>query len=247
MKDKKIDFHALLDPEYFKKAVDAEKQREFLGHAELLIYFLDGKTLNADAESCKQCPLYSGLSAGKVLCVLKLENKQPLIKYRSLVEAQACSMTSTLITLERKGELVNDLKNANNRAEYSKEALEKARRDIDADLETLRKQKDAEIDDLKRPMEEVLTESNTLKSRCAALQTELRNAFVGRSEEIAILEMDNAQLRQQVEEMSHDPIVEKSSFLTVQVAEKEKIIADLKLENSRLDTLLKLFRAGSSV
>jgi hypothetical protein len=231
MKDKKIDFHALLDPEYFKKAVDAEKQRDFLGHAELLIYFLDGKTLNADAESCKQCPLYGGLSAGKVLCVLKLENKQPLIKYRSLVEAQACSLAPTLITMAEKEPLMAEIKNANNREKYTKEALEKARREMDV---------------LKRPNLDLINEKDTLTSRC----TELQNAFLAMqakmTEELAILETDNTQLRQQVEEMSRDPLVQKAMFLTTEVGRQEKIITDMKLENARLETLLKLFRVGSS-
>jgi hypothetical protein len=224
------------EEEFFEKLRtdhDLDSNRELLKFVRLL---LQGKTLNADAESCKQCPLYKGFSAGKVICVLKLENKQPLIKYRSLVEAQACSLAPTLITMAEKEPLMEDLKNANNREQYWRNQCEKI------------KEHDArEIENLKRPNQELLTEKNTLNSRCVKVENAFLVMQAKMTEEIATLETDNTQLRQQVEEMSRDPLVQKAMFLTTEVGRQEKIIADLKLENSRLETLLKLFKVGSSL
>jgi chromosome segregation ATPase len=185
--------------------------------------FYDGKILNvASPESCKECALYGGFFAGKVLCVLKLENKQPLIKYRSLAEAQACSMTSTLITLERKDELMNDLKNVNNREQYWKNQCDK-----------IKEHDGIEIEKLKRPMQELITEKNILNSRCTGLQ----NGLLESEEKIQTLETDNEYLRCQISKLSENEILKENDNLHIRLAEKDKTLDSRRIEIEKLEAL----------
>jgi DNA repair exonuclease SbcCD ATPase subunit len=194
-----------------------EKGFPFFNEAylEALREFFNGKTVcdKSVSEKCQACPLFGGFFNEKITCVLKLENKQPTIKHRSLLEAQACSTMPTLITLERKNELMQEMHNVENREKYWKEQAEKVR----------------------KPTQDLLAEKATLTSRCS----ELQNALVTRLDEISTLKKEKEQLKKLIEELSHDTLVEKNAFLTVELGNKDKEIRHLKAEAEKLDALVR--------
>jgi predicted RNase H-like nuclease (RuvC/YqgF family) len=185
----------------------------------------------------KKCRLYGDLdSKGKVMCVAHRDNKLPTIKHYSLEEAQACSQAPTLISMAEKEPLMEEIKNANQMKQYWKDQCEKAREHASK-----------EIEKLKRPNQELLTENNTLNSRCAEMQNAFSVMEAKKNEELAALETDHNQLKQRVEEMSHDPLVEKNISLMLQRAEDEKTIEDLKQKLSTMEFMVKVFKTGNSI
>jgi chromosome segregation ATPase len=66
----------------------------------------------------------------------------------------------------------------------------------------------------------------------------MKNALVARLEAIAGLEMDNVHLRSEIEELSHDTLLEKSAALTVQLGKNEQTIADLTSEVEKQEALI---------
>lgn len=96
--------------------------------------------------------------------------------------------------------------------------------------------KDKEIEELRKPNEALLTEKSNLQTE---LQN-MKNALVERIEQIAVLETDNIELRMQNEELSKDRLVEKNSFLMVQIAKTQKDVEDLKTEVEKLTALAEM-------
>jgi len=189
-----------------------------------LTEYLYGKTVvdKSIPENCKTCDLYGGFFEGKVYCVLKIENKPSTIKKRSLIEAQACSTRPTLITLFRKEEFEHEINNITRNRNYYQQQCE-----------NVRKQKDIEIERLKKPIEALLNDKNTLELKVS----DMGNALLERDEKIAVLETDNEQLRIKVEELSHDPLFEQNQLFKVQLSQKESQIADYKREVEKLEAL----------
>jgi len=220
-----------------------QEERNLLSRKEVIRLLCDFfRGIKSDAlencpENCKNCELFGGLNGGKVLCILKIENKQPSFKHHSIFEANACSTKSMLITLVRKEELTKQIDALNKRLQYLEPRYEKYK----IEIEELRpaaytlKQREKEIEELKQPLETLLTEKTNLETE---LQN-MKNALVMRIEEIASLETDNAQLRQANEELKHDALLEKNAALIVQLGKKEQDIADLKSEIEKLEALVK--------
>lgn len=96
--------------------------------------------------------------------------------------------------------------------------------------------KDKEIEELRKPNEALLTEKSNLQTEIQ----NMKNALVERIEQIAALEMNNTELRMQNEELSKDTLVEKNSFLTVQVAKAQKDVEDLKIEVEKVTALAEM-------
>lgn len=95
-------------------------------------------------------------------------------------------------------------------------------------------QNDKEIEDLRRPNEALLAEKSNLQTEFQ----NMKNALVARIEEIAVLETDNARLREEMEELQHDPLLEKNAALTVQLGRNEQVIIDLKSEVEKQEALI---------
>ncbi len=189
-------------------------------------------------ENCKNCELFGGLNDKEVLCILKMENKHPIFKHHSFFEAQACSIKSMLITLARKEELTSKINNLWNRLRYLEPRYEEYKNEVLKlrPISDKLKLKEKEIEELKKPIEALLTEKSNLQIE---LQ-DMKNALLERMEQIAVLETDNTQLRMQNEELSKDSLVEKNSFLTVQVAKAQKNVEDLKTEVEKLTALAEM-------
>jgi len=100
--------------------------------------------------------------------------------------------------------------------------------------ETYIAKKDAEIEELRKPNEALLTAKSNLDTEFQ----NMKNALVASLEAGAVLETDNAQLRQHLEELSHDSLLEKNAVLTVQLGQKEQTIADLTSEVEKQEALI---------
>ncbi len=68
----------------------------------------------------------------------------------------------------------------------------------------------------------------------------MKNALVERIEQIAALETDNIELRMRNEELSKDRLIEKNSFLTVQIAKTQNDVEDSKTEVEKLTALAEM-------
>lgn len=232
---------------------EIQKTRNFLSRKEAMHLLCNAyRGIKSDAsedeaicpENCKSCELFGGLNNKEILCILKIENKHPIFKRHSIAEAQACSVKSTLVTLARKEELTDQITDLKNRVHYLEPKYEKYK----VEVQELRpvserlKRKEKEIEELKKPIETLLTEE-------ANLQTELqdmKNALLERIEQIAVLETDNAQLREHVNELSHDTLSEKYAALTIHFGEKEQIITQLTSEIEKEEALIKDLKQKNS-
>ena len=92
--------------------------------------------------------------------------------------------------------------------------------------------RDAEIAELKKPIEEKLTEIANLK---AELQ------------KLAPLENDNAFLKQELEKLKHEPLAEKNAWQTVEIQQKNSEIAKLNAEIAKQEATIKayMFQRGT--
>lgn len=217
MKDKKIDFHADMEKEerdFFDKL---KTDRDFVSNRELMKFVrlsLEGKT-----DFKKPIIACGHLSSDGSLCGQNF-------KKTNSVKCELCLREEALKEEREKQIRARDL-------EAFTGFLDHDPINVILGLKRVLKLRDDQNEELKKPMLDFINERDTLNSRCA----ELKNALIARLEEISSLEIDNTQLRQQVEEMSHDPLVEKNFILTVKLGKAEKIIEDLKLEISKLETL----------
>jgi hypothetical protein len=85
---------------------------------------------------------------------------------------------------------------------------------------------EAEIQELKKPIKEKLSE-------IANLKTEL--------ERLAPIETDNAFLREQLEKLKHEPLAEKNAWLTVELSKKDEESKKLKTEIAKQEELIKAY------
>ncbi len=95
-------------------------------------------------------------------------------------------------------------------------------------------EKDQQIEELRKP------NANTL-AELSILTTELqntKNALIARNEELAAFATDNEFLRQQLEELKHEPLAEKNAWMTTEIGRKNTEIADLKLEVEKQEKLI---------
>jgi len=90
-----------------------------------------------------------------------------------------------------------------------------------------------EIEQLKRPQQNLLLERDSLKARGSALE----NTLLIRDRRIVSLETDNGQLKREIEELSHDRLFEEVQLLKVQLAQKDNKNEDYKLEIEKLQAL----------
>jgi len=96
-------------------------------------------------------------------------------------------------------------------------------------LNTVIGEKDTKIAELRKPQQRLL-------DRIAELEN-MKNSLLSRLDEIAVLETDNERLRKENEELSQDRLVEKNSFLNVEVGKLNKTIEDLKTEVEKTQAL----------
>lgn len=89
--------------------------------------------------------------------------------------------------------------------------------------------KDKEIEELKKPNEERLTEIDNLKKEC---------------ERLAPLETDNAFLRQEIEKLRHEPLAEKNAYLTTELGRQNEEIQKLKTENEKQEAIINAYMFG---
>ncbi len=87
-------------------------------------------------------------------------------------------------------------------------------------------QKDKEIEELKKPNEERLTEIDNLKKEC---------------ERLAPLETDNAFLRQEIEKLRHEPLAEKNAYLTIELGRRDEEIQKLKGEVENQEKIINAY------
>lgn len=180
---------------------------------EAMYYIIDGKTVSDDSipEKCKSCGLFGKFFNGKVMCIVRLENKQPIIKYRSLIEAQGCSTVPTLITMARKEELTREIQNRGQMEKHWKDECMKAR----------------------KPIEDLLKEKSILELRVS----DVANSLLERDGKIAVLETDNEQFRAQIAKLSENELLTENDSLRVQLIGKGKLIDDYTLEIEKLEAL----------
>jgi len=202
-----------------------------------LTEFFYGKTVvdKSIPKNCEVCPLYGGFFEGKVHCVIKIENKLPVIKKRSLIEVQACSTMPTLITLSRKEEFDHEIKNLIANRNYYLEQVQNLRPKAER-LPTVQKQLEQtvkELENIKKPHEELLNEKNTLES----MVSDMGNALLERDEKIAILETDNEQLRIQVTKSSESELLKENDGLRLKVIDMQNKLDDYGLEVKKLEAL----------
>ncbi|MGE5574539.1 MAG: hypothetical protein ACM3UL_00235 [Ignavibacteria bacterium] len=92
--------------------------------------------------------------------------------------------------------------------------------------EQIFQRKDEQIAELKKPNAERLSEIEQLKIE---------------AQKVAPLEADNAFLREQVEKLSKDPIIEKNAWLTTQLGKKDEENKRLKAELEQKDTVIRAY------
>lgn len=208
----------------YTRLVNLKEEKGFESFQDAVIFALTGEIVvdKSIPENCKTCDLYSGFVNGKVMCVVRLENKQPTIKLRSLIEAQGCSNMPTLITMARKEELTREIQNRGQMERHWKDECEKAR-----------VQKDLEIQKLRKPIEELLKDKNTLESRVS----DMGNTLLERDEKIAVLETDNEQLRIQVTKLSENELLKENDGLHIEVTNMQNKLNDYGLEVKKLEAL----------
>jgi len=163
-------------------------------------------------EGCQRCSMNGGFFEGKMHCVERLENKLPKMTKRSVSEAQACSNVPTLITMARKEELVQEIRNAENREKYWREQAEKSR----------------------IPNEQLFKQKSTLDSRVS----ELQNGLLERDAKIDTLNATINGLNKQIEEVSHDKVWEENQGLKLRLDQGERRLENYKLEIKKLEALI---------
>jgi hypothetical protein len=204
-------------------------------------------------ERCKKkgCPAYPyfDAEAQKVLCVFPYEGKEPKIVRRSTPELKACSDAPILISMTRKRALEEDFQC---RTEALTAQIDRAEEDHVDDkalverligrenesvtervknvgeirrLAGLLKDRDTVNQQLTRklqPMQTYITENKKLSS----WRSHTANYLLRVLDEMKIVETDRNFLKQQVEEFSHDPLVEKNASLMVEVGKRDMIITN---------------------
>ena len=90
-----------------------------------------------------------------------------------------------------------------------------------------------ELEEASKGKEDLLNGKSTLESRVFAM----KNALLERDDKIAVLETDNEQLREKVEELSHDKLFELTQLQKVQLAQKDKQLSDYALEIKKIEAL----------
>lgn len=203
----------------------------------ILCDYYTGKTVvdKSTPENCKACSLYNGFFEGKVHCVLKMENKLPIIKKHSLIEAQACSTAPTLITLARKEEFERQIKNLTVNRNYYFEQVQNLRPKAERlpYVEKQLEQREKELQNIKKPHEELLSEKNTLELRVS----NMGNVLLERDEKIAILETDNEQLRMQITKLSESELLKENDGLYLKVTDMQNKLDDYELEVKKSEAL----------
>jgi regulator of replication initiation timing len=218
-------------------------------------------------ENCKSCPLHGVLvqikGQWKMICILKVENKQPNIEYHELVEAEICSTKPIYISkatqqeyewrLEiKESELQRAIENEDilQRKDDYYEEIRKTSIQRDLDQKTLEAYEETLEKNLKaanrklEPMQGLLTKIETLESE----GKKMNNGLLARIEENNTLQTDNEYLRKQVEDLSHDSLVEKTKelstqledakqYVKVQEAQKNKEIGELNIDIRQLEAL----------
>jgi regulator of replication initiation timing len=212
----------------------------------------------------KRCPLSPPIiENGEACCILKVENKLPQKIHQSLAEAWACADRPLYISRATQEEVDRELQVSRaERDRAEEEATELKKRD--AYYGTLRKtlmERDAEKRELGSSLDNVEKENKRLKKQLQPMQeiieqneasksevVNMRNSLVEKIEENNVLQTDNDQLRRQLEELSHDALVQENEKLThqledakqyvkVQEAQKNQMIEDLKVEIQHLEAL----------
>jgi hypothetical protein len=193
-------------------------------------------------QSCESCPLYAGVIEIKgkpaMVCILRVENKEPLFKYHPLDEAKLCSLKPIYISKATQGKYESRIEAIDvqlQRAEENEDILQRKddyyeklrktliQRDLDqksleAYGETLKK----ELRETKRklePMQNLIGERDRLKSG----NEKMVNGLLERDEKIAILQTDNGYKQDVIEGQC-----EKISKLS-----ESEILKEFKLSESK--------------
>jgi len=210
---------------------------------------LSSPTLKASLpEGCYHCDLHGVLATNKkgeliVRCIVRLENKQPITKDRSISEAETCSQKPTYITMPTKAKFESQIETltvekdrAKEDAAYEKNLSEKL---IERDNERakehskdtteihrlagLLKDRDTVNQQLTRklqPMQTYITENKKLSE----WRLHTANFLLRVLEERDALETDNEQQRKTIEELSHDVLIETNKELSDRLEEAKQLL-----------------------
>jgi hypothetical protein len=206
----------------------------------------------------KGCPAYPRFDADaqEMLCVFTSEGKEPKILHRSLVEFEACSDSPILVSMARKRDLEQKFERETEtlKTEAGKvpklEAYGVALREMLTTKDGEHSKDTAEIyrvvglltdshkanDKLTRqlqPMQTYITENKKLSN----WRLHTANYLLRVLEERDALEIDNDFQRKRADELSHDKVVEKNAYLTVQLSGRDEKIAGLKTEIKQVQAL----------
>jgi DNA repair exonuclease SbcCD ATPase subunit len=192
---------------------------------------------------CKDCPKFGGIIDGKILCITKKTVDSP-IKYHlySTEIARACSHKPFNTPLDKKTreEFQRELKNMEQMKIYHKNRADELRPKAERLsivekqlLETMR-----ELEEARKGKEELLNAKSTLESQVS----EMKNSLIALMDEKAKLETQVTQLTQLNKELSKDVLVEKNSFLTVELGKRDQDIEHLKSEIEKQEALIEVLK-----
>jgi DNA repair exonuclease SbcCD ATPase subunit len=215
-------------------------------------------------EACYHCDLNGVLTTNKkgeliVRCILRLENKQPITKDRTISEAETCSQKPTYIKLPTKEKYEHDIQLLNGQLDREAENTDQLQREHDyyerikiesmqehADNKTLESRQEILEKELRKakaelePMEDLLTEKATLASKVS----EMGNSLVERDHKIATLETDNAYKDELISKLSeselsklNSEILKESDALHLELADKSQVISDYELDIEKVEAL----------
>lgn len=208
-------------------------------------------------EGCRSCSLVGLVIEIKgqpmMVCILRKENKQPIIKYRSIDEAKVCSLKPTYISkatqkeyerqleilgiqldreeekvtrLEKKDAYYEELRKTVIQKDQDNKTLESYEKDLEKKLKQAKRQL--------KPMESLIMEKEKLESKVS----EMGNALLERDDTIATLNMNVDYLNGIIEERSEDKVFEENQLLKVKLGQAKQQIGDYVEEIKKLDALI---------
>lgn len=180
-------------------------------------------TIETLSEKCATCINNGGFDEnGKVLCVTKYENKPPIIKHLSIFEGNACSKQPTLITMARREELTEkyeqEFSNFKQTATGWWNDLQKANQ---------------QIEKLKQPMNNLISQNDTLNSRCSKLS----NTLLTKNEKIGELEVLVQGLKDQLANATESVYLKENDALRLELNKVNSLMAEATEEIKKIQAL----------
>jgi len=235
-----------------------ELQEKILKQSKTMLGQTSSETLIP--EGCRSCPLAGLVIEMKgqpmMVCILRDENKQPSIKCQPLYLAQVCCRKPIHISKPTQRKYESSIETLNIQLEGEKEKVtrlekketyyDKLRKTIiqkdqdnktlesyEKDLEKKLREVNRKLNQIEKPMQDLYAERAELKVGLGNMQ----NVLLTKNTEIATLTTDNEQLREQVQKLSENTLLNENDSLRVQLIGRDTQIKEQNDEIQKLEAL----------